>query len=322
MSNGKLTKVLHCKKALIEGYTKITLQQKLASVLLERKSAESQSEPVDKDGAGKTFRVIAQYTGFNGGLAGIFTIYERGTSAVSVLEDPAALQITLQQLAPPKTSDGKMRQWAEGLLYFFVRGNFVVLIQSSAVRSGQFEEHLSWLFREPGAHVGPGVSLYDQPPADVKKRIAKAHVKSVSIGGDLLRSGQLGQSSGDRKTESFHLNGPLLCAVTGALGDSSGFDWKSALNGNLEARLLISYNRKTDEQGQKLLDSIAVALRNTDEVDTTIELNGGGEIKGSELKLMTKSSIAATDGVLNPDQAYVAMHSWVTKLMAETLISV
>jgi hypothetical protein len=313
MAREKRQRSLWCKKAKISDAT-TTLQSMVSSALKVRDVARERSEPTSSDPGAPSYRLIAQHYHVRKGIAGIFTSYEPGASAVSLVNDPESKQVDIAQLQPPKTQDGKRREWAEGLLYFYIRDDYVVLIQSAAVRQVQFEEHLAWLLCPKGDHIGPSVALTDQVTTSARNAVKRSHIKSVNVGGDLL---QIGKS--EAPSTSIHhqmsLVGPLLGAMKAMLGGSdSGFNWEDGIDGNLKAWLHLSYDRKTNEPAQKLLDKIGLALRNIDGVETELELNNGERIKGDMLRLTTKRNILAEDGVLVADEAFSAMSGWFSDL--------
>lgn len=225
MGRKKRQRSLWCKKAKVSDAT-ITLQAMVTSALKAKEVARERSEPTSSDPNAPSYRLIAQHYQVRKGIAGIFTSYEPGSSAVSLVNDPESKQVDITQLQPPKTQDGKRREWAEGLLYFYIRDDYVVLIQSAAVRQVQFEEHLAWLLCQKGALVGPAVALSDQVTTSARNAVKRSHVKSINFGGDLL---QLGKS--ESPTKSMHhtvpLVGPLLRAMKTVLGDSDdSFKWE------------------------------------------------------------------------------------------------
>lgn len=313
MGRQKRQRSLWCKKAKVSDAT-TTLQAMVASALRVREVARERSEPTSSDPSAPSYRLIAQHYQVRKGIAGIFTSYEPGASAVSLVNDPESKQVDIAQLQPPKTQDGKRREWAEGLLYFYIRDDFVVLIQSAAVRQVQFEEHLSWLLCQKGERIGPSVALTDQVTSSARNAVKRSHVKSINFGGDLL---QFGKSEPTTKSMNHKvpLVGPLLSAMKSVLrGSDDNFNWEDGLDGNIKAWLHLSYDRKTNEPAQKLLDKIGLALRNIDGIETELELKNGERIKGDMLRLTTKRNILSEDGVLVADDAFTAMSGWFNEL--------
>lgn len=310
----KRTRTLWCKKALVKPAFG-NLQRMVGAALAKKEFVGERLESTSADPTSGSFRLIAQHYPIGGGIAGIFTSYEHGASAVSIENDPGAKQINIAQLQPPKTLDGKRREWAEGLLYFYLRADYVVMIQSSAVRQGQFEEHLSWLLRKKGEHIGPTVELSNQPTKSAKDMVKRSRVRSINFGGSLLRVDGAEQPSSPRQRQ-LQIVGPMLDAMKEVLksGDES-FKWEDGLDGNIEAWLHLTYKRATNEPAQRLLDKIGLALRNVEGIETELELGNGEKIKDDMLKLTTKRQIDAEDGVLVADSAFSAMRSWLSDVV-------
>lgn len=314
MSIKKVMRVLWCKKAAVKPSSG-TLQHLMGAALKSKEFVGDRLESTSADPTTGGFRLIAQHYAIGGGIAGIFTSYELGASAVSIESDPGAKQLNIAQLQPPKTSDGKRREWAEGLLYFYVRGDYVVMIQSSAVRQGQLEEHLSWLLKKTTERIGPAVELANQPTKSARDLVKRSHVRAVNFGGSLMRPKSEENATGPRRHQ-FKVVGPMLDAMKEVLkaGDES-FKWEDGLDGNIEAWLHLTYKRSTNESAQRLLDKIGLALRNVEGVTTELELGNGEKISDDELKLTTKRQIEAEDGVLIADSAFTAMRSWLIDIV-------
>lgn len=314
MSKQKKTRSLWCKKAIVKP-SHTTLQTMLGGVLKHKELVGDRLESASADPRSGSFRLIAQYYEVNRGIAGIFTSYQYGASAVSIENDPTAKQINIAQLQPPKTQDGKRREWAEGLLYFYVRGDYVVMIQSSALRQGQFESHLSWLLKKATERIGPTVELSNQPTKKARELVKRSHVRSINFGGSLMQLGD-DEHSTSQQRQQLHVVGPMLDAMKEVLkaGDES-FKWEDGLDGNIEAWLHLTYKRSTSETGQRLLDKVGLALRKVEGIATELELGNGEKIKDEELKLTTKRQIDAEDGVLVVDSAFTAMSSWLIDIV-------
>ena len=310
MSRDVKTKALWCKKATVSPATG-SLQQMVEAALRKKRLVADRREAISADG--RNVQVIAQWVKFQRCIAGVFTGYERGAGAVTVDTDPNAEQLQLAQLLPPKT-DGKDREWAEGLLYFLIYENIVVMIQSAAVRQRQFEEHLSWLLKKDSERVGPAIVLADQAVKSVRDAVKKSGLKHVIVGGPLVSVDEEADSVGNAVLQ---VEGAMLDAVKNLLPDNESFKWSDGLDGNIEATLHLSYVRKTTESGQQLLNKIGMALRNVEGVEVGLELNNGQKIKGKDLCLTTNKRIPAQDGVLMIDEAFKAMHSWMVDIIEQ-----
>jgi hypothetical protein len=79
---------------------------------------------------------------------------------------------------------------------------------------------------------------------------------------------------------------------------------------NIEYSLVIRYRRQTDEDGHKFMNSLGAALRHAEGVDTTIQLENGGQLRGDELKLSGQVRITTFDGLPAPDEVFEVMRTW------------
>lgn len=315
----KIAKMLHFKKAVltqVEG----DLQSALEKVLNDQPEALKRAETSPT--AANRFRVIGQHYKWHEALAGLLVAYEPGSKAASLINDPAAVQLKVDHFAAPPEETGKQREWLEGVLYFLILENNVVLLQSSVVRHEQFEHHLAWLLT--GEKKNPAlVRLADQAHKDVEKLITNNHVKSVVIDGSLISDGDTATFANAEKkeTKNMKLRGPLLAAVKSALvADGHGFDWHEGLEGNLEARLELTYVRKTTEQAQGLLDKVATAFRNVKGVDVEVVLNNGDRISHDKLRLLTRRNIQTDNGVPMMADVFDQMYSWLKSLVDQKQI--
>ncbi|TLS17953.1 MAG: hypothetical protein FDZ72_11625 [Betaproteobacteria bacterium] len=305
----KIPKALHCKKAVLTNQPG-TLQAVLTASLDSRQQINQRLENVGSSHPATRFRVIGQYYPVKKALGGILVSYEPGSKAASLINDPSANQMTLDHFSAPTTSAGQAREWVEGMLFFLVIGDYLVFIQSASVRQDQLEEHLGWLLT--GTSSNPVVvTLNDKPPSNVEKLIQRHHVKSLVLDGALM-SGSTETTAG---RESVKLEGPMLEMLKGALkGHGHGFRWNDGLEGNLEARLELTFKRSTTEPAQRLLDNVATTLRNLDGVDCELILGNGDKITRDQLRLTTKRNIEAKDGVLSPMSAFDQMYLWIESL--------
>lgn len=320
-TNKRVPKKVSCKNARLQGNgeNKETLQQLVQAAIKTLPKAKQRREVIG--GAEDHYRLINNFVGVNGAFCGVMVAYESGTNALTLSEEEDAETYTIEQLAPP-AQDGKRREFLDGLLYFAIRGNHVVLIQSQSLRSAEFEQHLFWLIRQ-ASQAGQGVlfSLDDSFSKRVVEKIKQKHVKTIEIGGPLVvakdAKGHVldyNQRSGGDQTFTIDGLGPdLLRALGGKLPKSLKF--KDALDENIELSLRIRYVRSVSDKGQKLLDTLAIALRNHDGSDTKLLLNDGSEITGESLKLTTNLKLTTINGVIVPDSAFAELVNWLNGLI-------
>lgn len=153
--------------------------------------------------------------------------------------------------------------------------------------------------------------------------IKRNHVKAIRVGGSFLEAtaDQVAQG-GAQGNATIPLGGSLLSGLKGLLGKDAGFNWADGLDGNLKAWLHISYTRTTTESAHRLLDKLGTAFRNSDELETELELTNGQTISGKDMRLRKRVKIEANEGVLIPDRAFDAMHRWFKELVESKQLAV
>lgn len=300
-----------------------SLQQRLEGAFATLVLAKDRAEPIDQSAQGKTFRLVARPYSVYGGVAGVLLQYEQGKSAVSLIETMNAAAIDLEEFAPPQVEgeegeEGLYRQWVESLMYFYVRGDIVVMIQSMALRALSLEKHFTWLLREAENDTGASVVLANVPPADISELIHKSHVKAVEISGDFVST----QETNPDNALEISVGGSFVDAVA-AVADSvtqvvgQQLNLADGADGNMKAKISLTFKNKTNPKAQQLLDSLAIVFRNVDQAEAEIELLNGQKLKGSQLKLQKQKRIVAKDGVLSEDNAFVQMSLWLKQLVEE-----
>lgn len=276
---------------------------------------------------------VAEPKGF---VFGALMTYTPGTDTLCVIDDDLAVDVQIEKLAVTTTDDGKKREFLESMMYFGIVGNHMVLMQSQALKSPQLESYLRWLLH--GAEVLAGTNtfrLIDTPSPAVREKMEKGKgVRAIKLGGEVVpRSvvsppaggvptphvGQISVSTSN--TEEDH---GVYAAFKKLLSPSQAarIDLAKLEGSNIEMSVTLRYKRNTTEDGQALMDTLGVALRNTEDVETEIHLVEGGSIKGGELKIDGKIPLTAYDGQLSASEVYEGMRQWLlSKVTAEELPS-
>lgn len=318
------------------------LSQLLSAALTKMMKVGDRRQPLAASEARPIWRLIGQFQVETEFVFGVLIQYVPGTDAVLVVDDATADALTMEQMAAPLTDDGKRRDVPEGLLFFGALDNHLVVMQSLAMRSPHLEQHLQWLLHH--GKVLPGTAtlrLLDQPPPQVVKKVESSPVKSVSIGGDLTsaslmlppvevepaagsppgplpkdkvvkttQTGEASASGGRTKLDALkELISPTAAASLGldSLTESS----------NLQYTIEITYNRKTTEEGQTVLNRLSAALRNTDDVDCKVRLADGTLLSGENLKLSGPVKINLYNGLPSPAEVYEVMRTWLLEKISD-----
>jgi len=292
---------------------------KLRTVGQRRQSLAPEGEP-------PVWLVIAQKRIDDAFFFGLLVNYTPGMTPSFLIDDEKADELRVEHLKAPKTSDGKERQLLESMLFFAVTGNHLVMMQSLALRSPQLERHLQWLLHYGNALEGDDtLELTNQIPRNTRQRMAKSPIKRVTIGGDLSQPVAPEAENSDDNAPIGKRMVPKSVAVRSTAGsahvlellkDLAKESGESKLNlddidgANIEYSLEITYKRETTDEGQRFLKRLGSALRHADDVTTEIKLQGGGSIKGDELRLSGPVRIQTRDGIPSPDEVFEAMRAW------------
>lgn len=262
---------------------------------------------------------------------GVLMQYVPGSNPVVLVDDEDAENLTVEQMLVPQTDGEKRRELLEGLLFFGVLDNHLVLMQTAALRADHLEKHLMWLLHHSEVLEGTNtLQLMDSPPKMVREKMASHKVKSLDIGGQLVpasvfaatatpaaqaspaASPALAVQSVAARGVAVQQGGGVLEALRGLLkpDQAAKIDFDALSGSDIEYTLRITYKGKTTENGQQFLDTLSSAFRNTEEVDATIKLVGGGQITSQDMKLSGSVRIEFYNGVPNPDEVFEAMRTW------------
>ena len=304
-----------------------TLQQMLSEALGQLDLVRDRLEAVDPEASG--YRVISSGRAIRGFLCGRLTTFQRGGYQMVIADDPDAKELALSAMEAPDKG-GVPHQFATGMLYFCIFQNHAVVVQSPSLRASAFERHLAWLLREKSAILTAeqGVALVDEPRQATRELIKKTHVRRVMIGRPLLESVIVpaGQESAHSQAR-FKGVGKLVRLVKDWIEPSQfetlGLE-EGVFDGNLEVWIEIRYpkrSRSHSEDAVRLLDDLALALRDLDEDQATLELTDGTHVKGHELKISSHVEVKVSGGLLEEGDLYSAMQEWIETLIRDGSIT-
>lgn len=321
MAKASQKKKLWCKKAVFQKQGS-DLQALLTTALDQFRKAGQRKESII--GTNEA-RLISYFRQEKGALYGIMLSYEKGRNQLTLPEDDDAEMLSVEQVAPPAAEDGKRREFLDGVLYFLVHKNHVLTIQSSALRSAQFEQHLAWLLDKGGSFKGNSLALADQVSNVTRAKVRKSHAKEVWVDAPLVSATSTATDmpvTSSQVAKSFELSGLGLSWLESVIPEHlrKQLKFEDALDANLECSLRVRYKRSSTDKGHALLDNLALALRHVDDAETVIKLAGGGIIKGDEIKLSKDLSIETFNGITNPDDAFSKMHAWLSDSIRDGLI--
>lgn len=312
---------------------KRTLQQMTADALSQHQIAQNRSEAIGSQA--NELRLIGRYKEVNGFLCGQLVTFERGSYQTVINDDPTAKTLSLNAVTPP-VIDNVQQQYVPGVLYFALLQNHVVVVQSSAVRTSAFEQHLAWLLRTKSGILSnhEGFVLKDEPQPATKAKIRKSHVKSVSLGRPLMTESVGKSDDGTKdmqagKTKKFQPDGVFINFFKDFFNDSEQFEKLGLENGlfdgNLEVWIEIRYpkrQRSKSEDSIKLLDNLGIALRDIDEDQAKLELSDGSVVQGRDLRISSNLEIKISEkGLPEEDDIFNEMGSWLQEQIKNGVIS-
>ncbi len=279
----------------------------------------------------------------NGFVFGALMTYTPGTDPLFLVDDEQALDVMIEKLKAPNTSDGKRREILESMMYFGVIQDHLVLMQSQALKAPQLEAFLQWFLHDSKVLAGDNTfQLIDTPSKSVREKMSKGSgVRTITLGGEVVPQAAI---AGTQSSSTPGLNLPIssmkshsVSVVASATEHEWGvlealkklmppsqaakIDFDQLAGSNIEMSVTLRYKRKTTEDGQKLMDTLGVAFRNTENVETVLDLNEGGQIKGEDLKLNGKVKLTSYDGQLSAAEVFEGMRQWLLNKVTSEEIS-
>lgn len=340
-----------------------TLQELLQDVFSssgEARKAKNRLESISQDN--QIFRLLNHYSEKYGMFFGQLVVFENGKGQALLTIDDDSEYFSIDSLEASKVAGDtssspndneskepgaessqdeyaegrlqKRKEFVESMLYFGVKDNHLVVIQSLALKARDLETHLKWLFDyfTDKFTSKSALILQDKPAPEIVKKLEKSPAKSICVGapietgeGQLVDSQEHAQSPADQVVnESANklkfLPKGIGADIVRALIDQDWFDkqdLKESLDdANLKVSLEITYVRKTTKSGHQILDNMASALRHQHEDDVKVFLDGGGVISGKDLKLTGKISVRTFNGMIDEHDLFDKMKSWLKDKIA------
>ncbi|MDF3030809.1 MAG: hypothetical protein K0R03_1367 [Moraxellaceae bacterium] len=321
-------KQLHYRRASFLQPTGRTLQDLVEEAVNRLTPVSARIERLNDDAEGWQ-RFINTHRSVMGMEFGNLVLYAPDQNRQIIAMDDDADELDIEHIAPPEMKDGKKRQFLESLLYYGLKDNHVILLQSMALRARDIELYLNWLLRTVGIFdENNAVFLNNYAPQVTQEKLERAEVKSVKIGTPLVDMSaemapeaptQGGMSSRSVRFRPWGEGLDILRAVMPErMKDLSWEDLQSS--SNLEVFVEVTYKRQTDESSQQLLNKLTTALRHVGDEDIRIELKGGGSIVGSELQIKNFRQITSYDGILDPSSVFMEMNAWLMEILERGLI--
>lgn len=318
MATDSKPKTLHYRRAQFLAPSR-SLEELLSAALKVNSLVANRVEKVTAAG---DCRLINHTTNHRGLLCGNLITYEHGTNKLFLTVDESLSAFPVAQVSPPELPDKKRTEFLDSILYFGVRGNHVVLMQSSGLKGKQLEVYLNWFLSACGVLSNTNrVELVDHPPRITADQLASQPVKRVSYTSAMAHEtlSETIQSAAETKTnKKLRLTpvGRAIDILKAAIGvnEFEKLRLDKALDGNLQVALEVTYQRTTTTEGQKIINEIARALRNVDGDDISVQVPGLGTLKGEDLKLSKQVIVGCHNGHVDMAELFDEMHQWLLGL--------
>lgn len=318
MANQTKPKTLHYRRAQFLTPTR-TLEELLSAAIKVNSLVANRVQTVTTAG---DCRLINHTTNHRGLLCGNLITFEHGTNKLFLTVDDSLTAFPVAQVAPPELPNKKRTEFLDSILYFGVKNNHVILMQSSGLKGKQLEQYLNWFLTACGVLASANrVELVDHPPRITMEQLVSRPVKRVNYVTAMAHETIAEPAANPKevtKNKKLRLTpvGRAVDILKAAIGiqEFEKLKLDDALDGNLQVALEVTYQRTTTEEGQKVINDIARALRHVDGDDISVQVPGLGILKGDDLKLAKQVAIACHNGNVDMAELFDEMHQWLLGL--------
>lgn len=328
---GRVQKTFHYKVARYKVDGKRSLEDDLLRAVRSKRLTKDRFELQEASGV-KEYRLINSLEEGDGQSFGVVIGYTEGVhQAVVAIQDDAEF-LDVQTIAPRLEDPAQRAEFMNGLLYFGVKRNHLVILASQQLTLSRFEQHVNWIlgFTRPG---GERV-LFSDPVAGEYREKRFVGLKAITFETEIEFTAtddeQPSDGTASTQVSVSGLGMDLLENLFKGLGlappkvDFMGGIPPHELVVTLDVRAKGS--RAKDKDGRVVptagLDAFALALRNIEdgEIPATLEFKDSSKLSASDLKLRTKVSVEHVDGVLKASSVRDLMSRWFTEMVTEKVI--
>ena len=255
--------------------------------------------------------------------------YSDGTNKSIITIDENASFLSIDQIAPPVSDDGKRREFLDSIMHMAFLKNHVVLIQSPILRTRELEKHLTWLLKAAGVIDKGSVMLNAELPKQQREKIMKNNTKKIRIGTPLVEAlGSIPIETARSVVTSETIKASRVKLTPKGMGldiikvlftdrerESYGltddiFSGDAIDKGNINVSVEISYNYKAKKTSQEIINNISQALRHSHPEDVELTLDKVGKIKGDSLVISRKIKLKFINGIADPEELYMKIREW------------
>lgn len=288
--------------------------QKLLEQALMKTNVEDRKQEINK--YEKTFRLINRTQADTGILLCEVVMVDPGASQLLVVygDQPNAFQISAistEQLS--KELLKAKSDFINATLFFAVKNNEVVIMPTLAITSRALEVYLNWLLKEKLELLpqSDSITLKKKIPQEYEEQVRQSPVRKIEI------TANIANTSTDEFTNTFYISPASLKGILPSLGKDLLPVDEISEDSNLRAKIVLTYNRKTDAFGQKTLNAIGTTLRSLPGEDFSLTLQNNTKIHGSDLELQKLIKLYKLEsGMLPLTDILQEMRNWLIELNA------
>lgn len=314
----RTTKTVWYKRGRI-GNSNDNLQPHMEAALRELRDPFAR---VFKPGAGGLRWVVNSFGWHRGLLFGQFLSYEEGQRQPTITMRNGVPQFDVQSIAPPPVQ-GARNEFLEGVAYFGISDNHVLLMPSRSLGSREFEGYVNWLLRTATRRLTENtlVAIVDQPSTETRNRLARRRLRGVTLGTPMQPVARP-ETQGAENRVVYEATGKSFDALRGLLGPDL-FD-RVRLTDALEAdnvivqvTIRVKGKQVISDTTHDVLEQLATAARHFPPEDVALEVQGIGTVKGADLKIHKLLSVDQLEegGLVNEADVWERMHEWLTELI-------
>lgn len=278
------------------------------------------------DGEDGVKRVLNEHRKVGTALGGVLYRFTPGQHQVVVAPNPDAEEWPVAQVRPPMRGK-QISEFVEGLLFFLVFEDHVIVSQSAALRIGQLEDYLSWFLRDVAKVTDKNEMVYLQDvPSEKLRREGLSHVRSVSFGVPLARAEKEASAVGEgRKNTIKHILSNQRMAFVESGLKAFGVDIPAAGLTKHDAEsveVLIELRiggRRVDDTNE-LLDEVGTLFANLPDRDYEITFDDGRKLKGADLVLKKTAAVTAEGGIPKTNSVWKEMARYLVELQESKTI--
>ena len=275
-------------------------------------------------GDADTVRLINNHRDYGANLCGVMFSFTRGQNQNIVGLDANAVEYPVEQLAPPLDDARRRTEFIEGLLYFCIHNNHIVLAGSQAIRSEQFEDYINWLLAQSAQILPAGeiLTVADPLRPDYSQRTMEK-VKSIVIRGHPEIGVAPAPSGARRQTLRFRPKGRILDAINlilreyGARVPNITFSRPVAPE-DIEVNLEVKWkrSRRSTDGATPFIDSLCNAFRHVDNPPVDFVFRDGKKITGSSFKVSQSRGVDVHNGIPVAENVFRKMSEWLDELLS------